>query len=226
MHLFKTSRPVKKTELNLLTFATLLGEIDFDLKINETKIKSFRPLETVSFQNSAISCWIIENAQVEFLQTHFKPKLSPSMEVKGCLAGIWRVKSFKDSSISFRTVLNSNPLLQLESFSESGEGLISIAFESDEIQLSIGTEDEDYLDSRAQQKKWMPQYFSKEIFESSLEFISDGIEINLPLLKEEEDFIQIQFVAAWSLKRKDHETSCWFAVEQSPEYILKESGII
>ena len=147
------------------------------------------------------------------------------MGVETCLAGIWRVMCLsKEPLLIFKTILN-NLLLESKGFPESGEGLISIAFEDDKMQLSIGTEDEDFLASRSRVKESMPNRFSKDTFESSIEILPNGIEIDLPCLKEK-DSIQIQFVVASSLKKKHNETSCWFAVEQSPEYILKEAGVI
>lgn len=224
MNLFKTSSVLQQADLNPLTYPRPFGDVHFDLTVNGEKIKNFKPLKTVVFQKTIISSWNIENCYIEFLQAPFKPKIPSSMQVETCIAGIWRVLCLSNEPlVTFKTTLNHS-LAEFQGFPESGEGLVSIAFEDDKMQLSIGTEDEDFLRSRASVKEWMPN-FSKHAFESSIELLSNGIEIDLPCLKEK-DVIQIQFIVACSLKKKHHETSCWFAVEQSPEYILKESGVI
>src|SRR4051794_5694720 len=91
MNLFKRSLNTQKIDLNPLIYPTPFGDIHFDLIINEKKIENLKPLETVCFQKTTVSSWNMENCRIEFLQTHFKPKIPSSMQVDTCIAGIWRV---------------------------------------------------------------------------------------------------------------------------------------
>jgi hypothetical protein len=147
------------------------------------------------------------------------------MQVDACVAGIWRIMCLSKEALPvFKVTLNSNSSLESDGIPESGEGLVSISFENPEMQLSIGTEDEDSLNSRALVKEWMPNHFSGNIFSSSIKYLANGLEVSLPYLKVQ-DCIQIQFIIASSSNR-NHKDSCWFAVEQSSEYIQKEAGVI
>ncbi len=225
MDLFKTPLKTQKTNLSPLSYSTPLGNIYFDLIVNNKNFRDFKPQKTISFQKTIVSLWDLENCCIEFLQTPFKPKIPSTMQVETCLAGIWRIKSLSKELLPvFRVTLNSNSSLELNGEPESGEGLVSITFENPKMKLSIGTEDEDYLNNRAFTKNWMPNHFAGKIFSSAIELLPNGIEVSLPCLKAQ-DCIQIQFIIAVASK-KQHSDSCWFAVEQSSEYILREAGII
>jgi len=224
MNLFNSALSVKKFDSNPLIYSTIFGEIYFNLTINNKEIGGVKSLEIISFNNSIVSRWDLENCHVEFLQTHFKPKIPTSMHVDNCLAGIWRIKCFKEDILPvFKTTLNPNSLFESNGELESGEGVISIRFENHEMQLFIGTEDEDYLNNRAFLNEWMPNHLSGKISSDSIKPLKNGLEVSLPILKKQ-DCIQIQFVVA-SSSNKHHKDSCWFAVEQSPEYILKEANV-
>ncbi len=225
MNLFKTSLPTQKVGLNPLIYPSPLGKIHFSLIINEKRIENFKPLETRCFQKTIVSTWEIESCHIELLQTHFEPKIPSSMKVDDCLAGIWRIKCFAEEvKPIFKVILSSNSSLELNGIVESGEGLVSISFENTDMYLSIGTEDEDYLNNRALENQGMPNHFFGKIFSSAIEILANGIAVSLPCLKVQ-DCIQIQFIVALSSK-KHHKDSCWFSVEQSPEHILKRAGVV
>jgi hypothetical protein len=155
---------------------------------------------------------------VEFIRAPFEPKIPSHMKVKSCIAGIWRVRSNYDGlRLRFQTRLTS----KREGIPETGEGLMSVGFH-DKINLSIGTEDEDFLQQRASNGKWMPIRVKDMIKADDIHFIHGGLEVNLPLLAKCE-MVQIQFIVAWA--SKDYpEVTPWFAVEQSPGHILNAIG--
>jgi hypothetical protein len=147
------------------------------------------------------------------------------MKVDCCTAGIWRIKNFHSNlRLDFKTFLELKPSVVLNNDIESGEGLISYMCENNQFKLSIGTEDEEFLASRASTQKWMPHRF-EDIFSknSVIEFIPNGLKVVFSSL-EANEIVKIQFIMAWSSKTHN-ELSTWFAVEQSPDYVLKQFDI-
>lgn len=225
MNLFKISLSTTKVESNPLIYPTQLGDIHFYLSINKQKIENFKPVETRVFKKTTVSSWNMEGCRVEFLKTYFKPKIPLSMHVDTCMAGIWRIHCSGEEILPvFRASLNPNSSLVPNGVSETGEGLVSMSFENSEMQLAIGTEDEDSLNDRAFMKDWMPKSFFGNIFSNDIKSLANGIEVSLPCLRVQ-DCTQIQFIVA-STSNKSHKDSCWFAVEQSPEYILKQAEVM
>ncbi len=224
MSLFQIPTRSPISILNSLESSTPFGTLQFELTINDKQIKNFKPVETISFQNSIVSSWCVKECRIEFLITPFQPKIPSGMHVETCLAGIWRIKCLsKNASIIFKTYLKMNPMMIFENYIETGEGLVSMAFENAEWIMNVGTEDEDYLNCRAMSNKWMPNRFKDNIQSDNIQQFSNGLEVTFPNLNEY-DSIQTQFIVAWTSK-KYNPSSCWFAVDQSSEHILKEASI-
>ncbi|PJD95491.1 MAG: hypothetical protein CK425_08210 [Parachlamydia sp.] len=217
MNLFNSLRFLRQVDSNILFYSTPLGNVWFNFIFNEHEILNVKPSKTEGFDKTIVSCWDLKECYVEFLRANFVPKIPSPMKVETSLAGIWRIKSrCKDLRVTLKVYLDS----EFEGSPESGEGLISQAFESEKIKLSIGTEDEDYLCARARAQKWMPSRFHNILDSNAIEYISNGIQVVLPQL-DQNDCIQIQFIIAWS----ENDLSSWFAVEQSADYILKSLDI-
>ena len=216
MKLFQSTQPLQNVNSNILFYPTPLGNVYFNLIFNGDEIFSIKPLKTEFRDKTTISCWDLDECYVEFLQTHIVPQIPSSMKIEASIAGIWRIKSL---SKALFPVMKVHLDTKYEGSPDSGEGLISQSFENDTFNLSIGTEDEDYLSERARAQKWMPERLQNVLSSSAIEYIPNGIQFNSPQL-EQSECIQIQFIVAWSLK-KYPEASSWFAVDQSPDYILK-----
>jgi len=203
---------------------TPFGKLFFQLTCNDKEVFFLSPRETYSHKSAIISSWRLEGCEVEFFRADFTPKIPAHMSVNYCTAGIWRIKSiFSNLKLDFRTFIEHG-LNILNTDGESGEGLTSFLCENNQFKLSIGTEDEEYLASRASLQKWMPQRF-RNIFLNNLivECMSNGLKVDLPPLNINET-VQIQFVIAWSSK-ENYSESTWFAVDASADYILKLFGI-
>jgi len=110
-----------------------------------------------------------------------------------CVAGVWRIRAFATHvSLVLKSGLTSH-LFGIKSYPETGEGLFAISLENDNITLSIGTEDEEYLSQRAEFERFLPSRFKNVITPEMIHHCEDGIQIILPpLLKDE--LIQVHFI--------------------------------
>jgi hypothetical protein len=225
MNLFNSLHEFYEVDSSELDYSTPLGTICFDFSFNGLDIKKIKPKKIKVQDETIIFSWDLAECYVEFLKTSFSPKIPLTMEVEECIVGIWRIKSLcGDLKAVFKVKLVSTSNSILEGNPESGEGIISQSFENDLIKLSIGTEDEDFLAKRAHLKHWMPSRFHNVLKSEVIEYLSNGLEISLPILEKEES-VQIQSIVAWAFKEHS-DVSTWFAVEQSSEYILNSVNII
>lgn len=203
--------------INPLMVETPLGWMQFNCLFNEKSLSNFKPQATFVLEPRAtLFSWDFEECHIEFLCSHFPPKLPVGWEVDACLAGIWRIKtSAKRVDFRFSVCLES----QIPADPESGERLIAVGFEDPALQLSIGTDDEEALISRATYNKWLPSHFKDSLSSYSVRYAPHGIEVVLPESRRN-DLIQIHFITAWIASTQCNPISTWYAVDQSPEYIL------
>lgn len=220
MNLFTVKHQLHHTSLNPLELKTPLGDLFFDCQIFNESLLDTHPTKMESFQSgNTITSWISENYIVEFIKLNFKPKLPTGMKVDDCIFAVWRIKSLrKIAECNFTCRLENE-----EGSPESGEGLASQSFENNDYKLNIGTEDEDYLQQRAESQNWLPLHFKDKISTEQIDYLKSGIKITLPELLPNES-LQIHFIVSWSSK-KNPEISTWYAVDQSPMEILEKAGI-
>lgn len=223
MKLFKSSLHFSKSKQNILSFPTPFGDIYFDLMFNGKSLSEIKPTETQIGGETFISSWEMSDCHIEFLRGNIIPRIPSHMKVENCIVGIWRIINYSVSlKVTFKTHLETKYFSELEKNSESAEGLICQSFENNVYKLSMGTEDEDFLNQRARGKS-MPIRLQNLIAPYMIECMEDGLQVDLPSF-EKGEYFQIQFVVAWALKTYPEDSS-WFAVEQSPSYILKILGI-
>ena len=190
------------------------------VKFSEVTLSSITPQKIESvIPKMILSSWSLPECHIELLQTHFVPKLPTGMEVEECIGAIWRVKATSENvQLKFNCTLESNLLAS----PEFGEGLVAQSFENTSSQIYIGTEDEEYLIQRAG-KYWLPDHFKNKIFAELIQCIPTGIQVTFPSLGTNE-ILQLHFIVAWtSVANKP--ISAWYAVDQSPEWILYQVGI-
>lgn len=216
MSLFFTHQkliPIKDYPVSL---ETPLGKLDFEIKMNHSFVGI--PSSTKSSEKTSILMnWNHVKYHLDCLKISFTPILPPAMKVDQCFAYIWRMEALEDLNVNFKCLAKN----LLEGSPESGAFLISQSFENQSIKLSIGTEDEEKIQSRAKDKDWVPQRIDTEAEAYSINCLNHGLEVNFSLLMHEK--IQIQFIIAWS-SRDAKEISTWYAVEQQAMTILKEAG--
>ncbi len=221
MNLFTINHQLYPTNLKPLKFQTPLGNLFFNCQVFDESLLTTQPTKIESFKSeNIISSWISDDYIVEFIRLNFAPKLPLGMKIDDCIFAAWRIKSLRKMiECNFTCSLDSD----LESFPESGEGLIAQSFENEYYKLSIGTEDEEYLQRRAESQYWLPNHFKAKLNADQINYLHNGIEITLPKLLQSEK-LQIHFIASWSSK-KNPEISTWYAVDQSPEEIAEKAGI-
>lgn len=219
MSLFRKNQRLLLVKENVLKLDTPLGDVKFELKINHSFIdlntfSTFNFVESETFLSSKIN----QSNEINCLRAKFIPTLPPDIKVDNCFAFIWRIKALDRLDVNLSCFLDSS----VRGSPEPGESLIAQTFEDNAIHLSIGTEDEEKLQLRAQNNEWVPTRFQSIINPDNICYLDHGIEVNFSLLKEEK--IQIHFIVAWNSKN-EHASSIWYAVDQSAADILHQLGI-
>lgn len=217
MNLFTLNRQVLPTcNINPLTVETPLGHVQFNCSFTTQLLSNVQPQTTLLLTpDSVLSSWVFEECNIEFLRLSFPPKLPLGMHVDYCFAGIWKIKLLTNRmAFKLSCFLDSHT----EPSPEPGERLLAQTFENSSVKLTIGTEDEEALIARAAGKNWLPLHFKNSLNPDNVCYRNQGLEIVLPESKCH-DLIQINFIVAWASKTFDP-LSTWYAVDQSPEYIL------
>lgn len=217
------SENMVETVENLET-ETTLGIINVLIKFSQSNFFSKNSIKKVlKYKKSSV--FILEEGglYVEVVKLPIAPKIPKHMQVEKCIAYLIRFKCLKKLQPQFICALDFADGI-LEGDPESGEGMISQSFEHENTRLTIGTEDEDYLEDRAKNQRWMPyRLFTDELISyENVGCIEDGVKIVLPPFLEEE-VGQIQFVISWTQVKANDSISTWFAVDVSPEEILRQS---
>lgn len=217
MNLFCTHHILNSVKENPLKLETPLGNIVCEAKINDSHFSS-NLLSTLKSRESDdfLSSWKSNHCEIDCLRVNFNPTLPSNMKVDKCFAFIWRIKALENLDISLQCLLET----YLIGSPDSGEDLIAQSFESNSINLSMGTEDEEKLELRAKNNDWVPHRLQSNINSDNICYLDQGIEVHFSLLKGEK--LQVQFVVAWALKANNEST--WYAVEQSAIEILNQAG--
>ncbi|MDP1881208.1 MAG: hypothetical protein Q8K60_09750 [Parachlamydiaceae bacterium] len=218
MNLFITEPARNTSRKNPLEIQTPLGNLVFCCEFNGKIFNNPTDRNLLINNNTLLSSWQSDYYILEFLCFKNNPKLPAGINVDECIYGVWRVKILKELKISFCCSLKE----ELVGIPNSGEGLLATTFETEDYTLSIGTEDEDYLQNRAG-SEWFPERLKSEINPNYLEYLPNGIKINLPNLFIHEQ-AQIHFIVSWANKKNDN-LSTWFAVDQSLKETMSQMNI-
>lgn len=176
--------------------------------------------------NVVIYIWDLKDFHIELLKVNINPSLPPGMKVDCCLAFLWRFKTLSKKAhpkFSCRLKFIEG---NLEGEPESGEGVIAQSWDNNVARITIATEDEEFLKFRAQGGKSLPVRLAANnlIVPDLVEYLEDGIQVSLPPFEANEEG-QIQFIISWVKGVKKNNISTWFAVEISPQEILKVAGL-
>lgn len=201
-----------------LSFVTPLGKIELEVKINHQTIhpNSFQ-IGRIS-EKSTIYMWNSADFKFEIIKSIFTPLIPSHLRVDYCYAYILRIKALTTTNIEVSCFLFSHLIGE----PASGEDLLALTFEDGKTSLTIGTEDEDALLSRAKQQDGLPfRFFSNEsISYQNFTYLKNGIKLFIPPLFEGE-ISQIQFAIAWAKSEKNSLNSTYFAVDIAPHKILE-----
>jgi len=103
----------------------------------------------------------------------------------------------------------------------SGEGLDAITWRTGAGVLSLGTEDGEFLRSRALLGDNMPPAMAGELDISTVEYLPNGLRIPLRNVPSR-SVVQVHFLLAWADKCIEESPSTWFAVDQKAETIVSQ----
>lgn len=217
MKLFQTNQNLKAYSKASPVLETPFGICSSEFQC-QGMIKTLSSQKEQTEKGALLTTWNNFSYRMECLRTPFHPALSNEMHVDECFAFIWRVAVKNKVSISWKCCLDS----QLFGSCETGENLMSCIFENQASTLSIGTEDEERLNNRAEKKMWMPDRLKDHINEKNVLCLTNGLKIGFDELFPG-DRIQIHFLVAWSSVEK-RAISTWTAVDQSYNTIFHGTG--
>ncbi len=221
MNLFLVKKHSVPIKLDPLVLETPLGKLHFNCMVNGKSLSKNKQqfIESIMPETTIVS-WQSEVCDIEFLRTNFIPKLPEGMKVDSCIGGIWRIKNyFNNTLFRFTCYLETT----LEGSQETGEGLIALSFDKSTHRLTIGTEDEEYLKSRANSNDWLPSHLKDEISSESIHISRNEIIIDYPACFANET-MQTHFIVAWGFNNNQN-LSTWYAVDQSTTTILNQVDV-
>lgn len=180
------------------------------------------------------SRWEWDEFDIELLQGPIATALPPGMRVDGCIAALWRIRGKRvlkkrrpsgqeDWLGSVRCCWATEPSAA-EGGPDTGEGLEALTWDISGGRLSVGTEDPEFLASRAPYDRFFR--IGRRIDVDAVSFIrsdQSGLEVPVPALRQGE-WVQVQFVVAWRNVVDADDVSTWFAVDQDPTHLLALLG--
>ena len=205
-----------------LRIANPLGSIEFCFAVGRSNMTQSNATSCrLPNGNFAVS-WEFPTCRAEGVCGRISPRIPAQFAVEDCWARLWRV----DARISIQELTGTAKWLPgyswEESGPESGQLLDAIAFENHSWKLLIGTEGDEALAIRAGHSDWMPKRHLEMLNGSFVpgQYQKDGLTVRSPGLRPGERS-QVQFVVAWERQAPEC-CAAWYAVEQSPDLILKE----
>lgn len=165
--------------------------------------------------------WDAAAARIELRIATPALALPDGMRISGARAAMWRVRSRQPLSVVYLSCELVTPTVR-EPVPESGQGLESLLWEAEDINVSLGTPDADGLLYFSQDGAPLPASWTARDAELStislVEYRPRGLRVTLPSLAAGE-LAQTHFVIAWAPPSATDAT--WFAVDQAPGALLR-----
>jgi hypothetical protein len=203
--------------------STPLGNLERQyLTASRTNLLRQEPVSYRHLSRNAVLCqWVAPGCIVEELLVAFTPPtLAPLHEIN-CKALVVRLEALV-SGQTFDAELFWMPGYRwVEGIGEPGEGLEARSWFDNAWNVTVGTEDSEYLAARCRCGNWMPRRFATYLAahpEDALQVKHQSFSIHLPELESGER-CQFQFVIA-SAPRQEGDSTLWFAVDQPPDVLL------
>ena len=139
--------------------------------------------------------------------------LPAHMKISECRIMTWKITAKEDCS-NLIAVCEFKPNTEVEGSPDSGQWLEAQTWESENYVLSVGTDDCEFLNFRADQNIIPKRFFTNHINGLGwIECTDTGLKIKVPdLLKGET--IELRFSIAWKGRESDNDIiSTWNAVE-------------
>ncbi len=149
---------------------------------------------------------------VHFSDCEIKPNIPKGMTVDGCRAVLLRCTSITP----LKDIIYSCSWKDLKEvgYGNSGEGLEAWEWKHHKTLVMVGTEDDEFLESRLRLKKSSSNDYSITMNDNAIKIhISE-----FPANKE----LSLHFVISWNSLPEKVDSSCWFALDIPHKKILQE----
>ena len=196
-----------------------LGKVKFDLLLSGIKLPTFSSAFT-NGKGDYLTGWYSNSFEAELLICSPSLCLPDNMYVEGCQAAVWRIV-LHDKAFACDFYANwCNGFVWTDGGPNSGENLEAQTWESEEYEVSVGTQDGEMLQARAVNNELMPVEFNSCINPLALvKCTKTGLVVPIEQVFTNQ-ICQIHFVVAWAPKKQD-DVSTWYAVDVSHRNILK-----
>ena len=165
--------------------------------------------------------WDTAAARIELRIATPALELPDGMRISGARAALWRVHSRQPLAVVYLSC-ELAASTATEPVPETGQGLESLLWEADDINVSLGTPDAEALLYFSQDGAPLPQSWTArdaDLTNTSLvEYRPRGLRVTLPSFATGE-LAQTHFVVAWAPASAIDAT--WFAVDQAPGALLR-----
>ena len=223
MGVFEPRMTITRVEPTRALVATPLGTMAFEARVQGAPL----PIVEAHVCDGVLELrrYVHTLADVELLLLPFSPRLPDGMRVDGCVAAVWRIVARGDGAeLAFRATWELGARNE-DGGPNSGEHLTALTWYAPDVQVSLGTSDEEML-SYAAEDGFLPARLAPELgAEGALftEYVGerDGLEIALPALLAGET-AQVHMVLAWVTGELGQwECSPWYAVDGGPKEITR-----
>jgi len=178
---------------------TPLGEVRIRATVDEHPLAVGAATAYHAAGGARLWVWDAGSFRAELLRCRPAYWLPPGMTVRGCEAGMWRLRAVTRPAECAMSARWASSARQPAGSWESGEGLESQVWAARGQRVSLGTPD----------------------LGAAVHYLDDGLVVSAPL--EAGASFQTHFVVAWSADSPD-DVSTWFAVDCTPDAVL--AGIV
>lgn len=172
-----------------------------------------------------ITTFYSEDFVAELLTCRPNYFIHPEQRILDCWAFLWRFRASKFIHEPIFMVTWKENYKWKESGYNGGQYLEARTFSDNDYVVTIGTQDDEVLETRAAKNEYIPKKFI-DMVSGAFTLVSgfnEGIEVPMPDL-EPNDICQIHFIIAWNTEFKD-EVATWYAVDCLPEFIMESAGV-
>jgi hypothetical protein len=153
------------------------------------------------------------NGKVQLLSENYVSDLPAAMSVDNCRVILMSVNSsekIKKLSLSCTKFPSEKSIEGADP--ESGEGLDALSWSGEGHIVMLGTEDEERILSRLENK-------SINIEACFIEYLSNGLRINIDALPNDKA-LTLHFAISWNELPEKVDCSCWYAVDVCHENVV------
>lgn len=218
MTLFNISLIDERKDMNSPVISTPLGTIVFDAVIDRQNMFDLKTSVCSADQDVFLFRWHLTEFEAELLL--FRPDIPMKLDyrVDDTWAAIWRVNALKDLDSCIYSCKWQDGYTWTDGGPHNGEGLDAQTFTDGCVNLTIGTEDREYVGYRAEKNEFMPLRLKPTDLYQFAEHLDEGFSMSINNMKKGEQ-CQFQFIIAWTSKIDD--IGDWLAVDRNYKDLLR-----